>query len=72
MNFTLSSTVLSSKTFRSSRVLVDVIWGVPIIMKFVLEAFTDNLFALNQLVTSSNSLFINFVNIKWKCHQQTI
>ena len=26
-------------------------------MKFVLEAFTDDLFAVNQLVTSSNSLF---------------
>ena len=61
VNFTLSSPVLSSKTFKSSRVLVDVIWGVPIIMKLALEAFTDNLFALNQLVTSSNSLFINSI-----------
>ena len=41
LNFTLSSTVLSSKTFKSSRVLVDVIWGLAIIMKFVLEAFTE-------------------------------
>ena len=57
VNFTLSSAVLSSKTFKSSCVLVDVIWGVPIIMEFVWEAFTHNLFALNQLVTSSNSLF---------------
>ena len=61
VNFALSSAVLSSKTFKSSRILVDVIWGVPIIIKFVLEGFTDNLFALNQLVTSSNSLFINSI-----------
>ena len=57
VNFTLSSAVLSSKTFKSSRDSDSVIWGLPIIMKFVLEAFTDHLFTLNQLVTSSNSLF---------------
>ena len=61
VNFTISSAVLSSKMFKFSRALVDVIGDVPIIMKFVLDAFTDNLFALNQLVTSSNSLFINSI-----------
>ena len=37
---------------------LEVWWVVPIIMKFVLLAFTDNLLVLNQFVTSFNSVFI--------------
>ena len=33
----------ANRSLKSSRILVDVIWGVPIIVKFVLEAYTDNL-----------------------------
>ena len=61
VNFTRSSAVLSSITFKSSRAFVDVIWGVPNIMKFVLLAFIDNLLALNQLFTSCNSSFTIFI-----------
>ena len=56
VNFTCSSAVLSSITFKSPRAFVDVIWGVPNIMKFVLLAFIDNLLALNQLFTSYTSI----------------
>ena len=38
---------------------MEVIFGVPIIIQFVFVALTDSLLALNQLLTSNNSLLIN-------------
>ena len=60
VNFTRSSAVLSSITFSSSRAFVDVKWGVPNIIKFVLLGLIDSLLALNQLFTACNSSFTIF------------
>ena len=60
VNFTRSSAVFSSITFSSSRAFIDVMWGVPNIMKFGLLAFIDSLLALNQLFTSCSSSFTIF------------
>ena len=60
VNFTLSSKVSFNVILKSWCVLVDVILWVPIIIKLVLLAFTDNLFALNQLLTFQ--IFIHYIN----------
>ena len=52
----------SDLSFESATLwLYFVICGVPSTIKFVLLALTESLFALNQLLTSSNSLLIKLI-----------
>ena len=61
VNYTLSSKVSLNVILKSWYVLAGVILGVSKVIKLVLLAFTDNLFALNQFANFFQ-FFIYYIN----------